>query len=146
MIKDKNKGHTREFKSDDPTTYLTNVEQQKNMLLDLVDDAKAKPKKKAMVPIEIPEILSVPRYPRDMSHTSFGRLGHIPTRHISTNVIGKHYTAPTESYNKRPQTPVGLSQRFTQDRLREGQILKQLDREMVSERKNSSVTTKEEND
>ena len=146
MIKDKNKGHTKEFRSDDPTSFLSHPEQQKAMLLDTITDAKAKPKKKAMVPIEIPEILSVPRYPRDMSHTSFGRLGHIPTRHISTNVIGKHYTAPTESYNKRPQTPVGLSQRFTQDRLREGQILKQLDREMVSERKNSSVTTKEEND
>ena len=45
-IKDKNKGHTREFKSDDPTTYLTNVEQQKNMLLDTIDDAKAKKIKK----------------------------------------------------------------------------------------------------
>ncbi len=38
----KSKGYTREFRSDDPTTYLTNVEQQKNMLLDTIDDAKAK--------------------------------------------------------------------------------------------------------
>ena len=42
----KSKGYTREFKSDDPSTYLTNVEQQKAMLLDTIDDAKAKKIKK----------------------------------------------------------------------------------------------------
>jgi len=43
----KNKHYTREFRSDDPSTYMTNVEQQKNMLLDTItiDAAKAKPKK-----------------------------------------------------------------------------------------------------
>ena len=39
-MKKKNKGYTREFRSDDPSTYLTNVEQQKAMLLDTIDDAK----------------------------------------------------------------------------------------------------------
>ena len=34
----KNKNYTREFRSDDPTTYLTNVQQQKNLLLDTIDD------------------------------------------------------------------------------------------------------------
>ena len=34
----KSKGYTREFRSDDPTTYLTNVQQQKNLLLDTIDD------------------------------------------------------------------------------------------------------------
>ena len=38
----KSKGYTREFRSDDPTTYLTNVQQQKNLLLDTIDDAKPK--------------------------------------------------------------------------------------------------------
>ncbi len=42
----KSKGYTREFKSDDPSTYLTNVEQQKAMLLDTIDDAKPKKIKK----------------------------------------------------------------------------------------------------
>ena len=42
----KSKGYTREFRSDDPTTYLTNVEQQKAMLLDTIDDAKPKKIKK----------------------------------------------------------------------------------------------------
>ena len=41
----KSKHYTREFRNDDPTTYLTDVEQQKNVLLDTLDDAEAKPKK-----------------------------------------------------------------------------------------------------
>ena len=108
--KDKNKGHTREFKSDDPTSFLSHPEQQKAMLLDTIDDAKVKPKIKKVEPIEMPEIISVPRS-RDMSNKYFGRLDQ-PIKKV-------------ESYNIRPQTPVGLSKRFTQDRLREGQILKQ---------------------
>ena len=36
----KSKGYTREFRSDDPSAYLTNVQQQKNLLLDTIDDAK----------------------------------------------------------------------------------------------------------
>ena len=38
----KSKGYTREFRSDDPSTYMTNVDQQKAMLLDTIDDAKPK--------------------------------------------------------------------------------------------------------
>ncbi len=34
----KSKGYTKEFKSDDPTTHLTDENQQKNMLLDMIDD------------------------------------------------------------------------------------------------------------
>ena len=134
MVKDKNKGHTKEFRSDDPSTYLTNVDQQKAMLLDTINDAKPKPKKKIMEPIEIPEILSVPR-PRDMSTRSFGRLGH--------------YTKLPESYNKGPETPVGLSKRFTQERLHEGKILKQLDKDMANDernRKNNKTTIGGDND
>ena len=127
--KDKNKGHTREFKSDDPTSFLSHPEQQKAMLLDTIDDAKVKPKIKKVEPIEMPEIISVPRS-RDMSNKYFGRLDQ-PIKKV-------------ESYNIRPQTPVGLSKRFTQDRLREGQILKQLDREMAIERERGQTTLKEE--
>jgi hypothetical protein len=32
----KNKNYTREFKSEDPSTYLSHVEQQKSMLLELI--------------------------------------------------------------------------------------------------------------
>ena len=118
-----NKGHTKEFRSDDPSTYLTNVDQQKSMLLDTIDDAKPKPKKKIVEPIEIPEIISVPRYRRASK-----LLGHAPME-----VLKKHYIEPT----------VGLSRGFTQDRIREGQILKELDKEMATERKNSSATNEE---
>jgi hypothetical protein len=34
----KNKGYTKQYRNDDPTTYLTNEDQQKNMLLDMIDD------------------------------------------------------------------------------------------------------------
>ena len=78
---------------------------------------KPKPKKKVMEPIEIPPIISVPRY-RGLSEM----LGH------DTQPIKK-----VESYNTRPET-AGLSQRFTQDKIHEGKILKQLDRELAIER------------
>ena len=42
----KSKGYTREFRSDDPSTYLSNVEQQKAMLLDTIDDEVNKKIKK----------------------------------------------------------------------------------------------------
>ena len=52
----KSKHYTREFRSDDPSTYMTNVEQQKNMLLDtMIDAAKAKKIKKINKWVE-PEI------------------------------------------------------------------------------------------
>ena len=54
-MKKKSKGYTKEFRSDDPSTYLTNVEQQKNLLLDTIDDAKAKKIKKINKWVE-PEI------------------------------------------------------------------------------------------
>ena len=83
---------------------------------------KPKAKKKVMEPIEIPPIISVPRYSnpglRDMSHTSFGRLGH----------------------SEEPEEAVGLSQEFTHAKIREGDILKQLDKEMTIERKNIETT------
>ena len=128
MVKEteKNKGHTKEFRSDDTSTYLTNVDQQKAMLLDTIDDAKAKPKKKVMEPIEIPPIISVPRY-----------------RHLDT-ITTKHYTKPPESNNRGPKTSIGLSKRFTQERLQEGKILKQIDKELAIERKNNQITNEGE--
>ena len=44
MYVSKSKQYTKEFKSEDPSTYLSNEEQQQNMLLDTVD-AKLKDKK-----------------------------------------------------------------------------------------------------
>jgi len=50
----KNKNYTREFKSEDPSTYLSHVDQQKSMLLDTIDDAK--PKKIKKIDYSEPEI------------------------------------------------------------------------------------------
>jgi len=41
----KNKSMVRQFRSDDPSTYLTNVEQQKAMLLQAIDTKQKKIKK-----------------------------------------------------------------------------------------------------
>ena len=64
-----------------------------------------KPKKRVVEPIKIPEILSVPR------------------------VQPIKQTEIQESYNTEP----GLSKRFTQDKMREAQISKQLDQELADE-------------
>ena len=48
----KKKSLVRQFRSDDPSTSLSNVEQQKAMLLETIDDAKPKKIKK----YEEPEI------------------------------------------------------------------------------------------
>ena len=45
----------KQFRNDDPTTYLTNVDQQKAMLLATIDDAKVKKIKKINKWVE-PEI------------------------------------------------------------------------------------------
>ena len=44
----KNKGYTKQYRNDDPTTHLTDVEQQKNVLLDTIDDAMERKKIKKM--------------------------------------------------------------------------------------------------
>ena len=109
----------KQFRSDDPSTYLSNEDQQKAMLLDTIGDAKQKPKKRVVGPIEIPEVLSVPRH-----------VGLLYGKKIGGMVSNTKLLS--ESYNTGPETE-GLSQRFTQDKLREGKILKQLDREMATE-------------
>ena len=43
---EKNKSLVKQFRNDDPSTYLTNVDQQKAMLLETIDDAKPKKIKK----------------------------------------------------------------------------------------------------
>ena len=84
---------------------------------------KPKPKKKVMEPIEIPPIISVPRH-------------HLP---IQKEERGQYKILPevNPGVGKSPEEPDGLSQRFTQRKLHEGKILKQIDKELTIERKNS---------
>ena len=51
----KNKGYTKQYRNDDPTTHLTNEDQQKNMLLDMIDDEVEKKVKKVKKNIEYVE-------------------------------------------------------------------------------------------
>jgi len=88
------------------------------------DEPKSKPKKKVMEPIEIPPIISVPRY---------------------TSPVQKHYIKPPESGNTGPVT-AGLSREFTQDKMREGKILKQLDRELANDARKNNQTANEGGD
>ena len=120
MIKNK-ESLVKQFRNDDPSTYLTNVDQRRK--IDMVKTEEIKePKKRVVEPVEIPEIISVPRY---------------------TSTVQKHYTELPESYNTRPVT-VGLSRGFTQEKIREGQILQELDREMVIESNNDQTTNEED--
>ena len=71
---------------------------------------EVKKKKTVVEPIEIPVNITIPHRPLDLS---------------------KHYYArPRKVIN-----PNGLSRAFTQDKLREGKILKQVDRELANDRK-----------
>ena len=79
-----------------------------------------KPKKKVMEPIEIGPIVSVPRY-EDYKKRR--------TRNT--------FEEPMEKHPGEPEIAVGLSQGFTQAKIREGDILKQLDKEMNNDRKNN---------
>ena len=121
MIKDSNlTGVIKQFSNLDPTSHLTDPEQRRKIDLIKTEEVK-EPKRKVVEPIEIPEIISVPR----------------------TRLTKK--TEVIES-NTRPQIPVGLSQRFTQDKIREAHILKQLDKELVNdERKNSEEQKRRRN-
>ena len=99
------------------------------------DEPKPKPKKKVMEPIKIPEIIPIPRY-RSLSE----RLGHAPNK-----VLEEHYIKPPESGNTGPVT-AGLSREFTQDKMREGKILKQLDRELANDARKNNQTANEGGD
>ena len=105
----------KQFRSEDPSTYLSNEDQMKGMLLATIEDKKEKAKKRVVEPLVIPEVLSVPR----------ARLTK------QTEVI--------ES-NRRPQPSLGLSREFTQDKIREGKILKQLDKDMANDERNRGRT------
>ena len=65
----KSKHYTREFKNDDPTTYLTDVEQQKNVLLDTItDDAMERKKIKKI------NKWTEPQLNKDLDHIADSRL------------------------------------------------------------------------
>ena len=63
----KNKQYTRNYRNDDPTTHLTDVEQQKNMLLDTINDAMKRKKIKKINKFVEPKM-------NDLDHIAESRL------------------------------------------------------------------------
>ena len=136
MIDDtKIKQHPREASPKQMADLLEKLERDRQMTGSDGRYDKPKPKKKVMEPIKIPEIIPIPRY-RSLSE----RLGRAPNKELE-----KHYTKPPESGNTRPVT-AGLSREFTQDKMREGKILKQLDRELANDARKNNQTANEGGD
>ena len=119
---DKNK-LTRQFRSEDPEPKATpeqvgrlaeNLEYMRQME---EKTEEVKKKKTVVEPIEIPVNITIPHRPLDLS---------------------KHYIRPKNvtprEPERKPVVPEGLSFRFTQDRLRRGEILKQVDEELANDR------------
>ena len=114
---DKNK-LTRQFRSENPEPKATpeqvgrlaeNLEYMRQME---GKTEEVKKKKTVVEPINIPVNLTIPHRPLDLS---------------------KHYYArPRKVIN-----PNGLSRTFTQDKLREGEILNQVEKEMANEKMNN---------
>ncbi len=93
----KNKGYTKQYRNDDPTTHLTNEDQQKNMLLDMIDDEVEKKVKKVKKNIEYvePEI--------DES------INQITERRVRFESLRNNITkAPPEIFEKNNSGLVGL--------------------------------------
>ena len=116
------KNLVREFRNDDHSTYLSNEDQKKAMLK---EDIKAKKieearKNKILVePIDIPKVKTTTYL--NLLH---GRQGG-----------GMISMPPSTLLNTNKEKPDGLSRTFTQRKLQEGKILKQVDRELANDRK-----------
>ena len=113
---DKNK-LTRQFRSENPEPKATpeqvgrlaeNLEYMRQME---GKTEEVKKKKTVVEPINIPVNLTIPHRRPDPP---------------------KHYARPRKVIN-----PNGLSRTFTQDKLREGEILNQVEKEMANERMNN---------
>jgi len=113
---DKNK-LTRQFRSENPEPKATpeqvgrlaeNLEYMRQME---GKTEEVKKKKTVVEPIEIPVNITIPHRRPDPP---------------------KHYARPRKVIN-----PNGLSRTFTQDKLREGEILNQVEKEMANEKMNN---------
>ena len=95
----KSKGYTREFRSDDPTTYLTNVQQQKNLLLDTIDDEVEKKVKEK-------KIKKINKYVEPEIDESINK---ITERRVRFESLRNNITkAPPEIFEKNNSGLVGL--------------------------------------
>jgi hypothetical protein len=115
------KNLVREFRNDDPSTYLSDEDQKKALLQ---EDIKAKKieearKNKILVePIDIPRVKSI-------AHLNL----------LYGKQRGGMISMPLSTLNTNKEKPDGLGRTFTQRKLQEGKILNQVDRELANDRK-----------
>jgi hypothetical protein len=96
---EKNKGYTKQFKSDDPTTYLTDENQQKNMLLDMIDDEVEKKVKEK-------KIKKINKYVEPQIDESINK---ITERRVRFESLRNNITkAPPEIFKKNNSGLVGI--------------------------------------
>ena len=110
------KNLVREFRNDDPTTHLTNEDQQKAMLQ---EDIKAKKIEEARKNKILVEPIDIPRV-KSMAHLNL----------LYGKQRGGMFSMPPSTLNTNKEKPDGLGRTFTQDKLREGEILNQLEKEI----------------
>ena len=116
------KNLVREFRNDDPTTHLTNEDQQKAMLQ---EDIKAKKIEEARKNKILVEPIDIPRV-KSMAHLNL----------LYGKQRGGMISMPLSTLNTNKEKPDGLGRTFTQRKLQEGKILNQVDKELANERMN----------
>ncbi len=117
------KSLVREFRNDDPTTHLTNEDQQKAMLQ---EDIKAKKIEEARKNKILVEPIDIPRV-KSMAHLNL----------LYGKQRGGMISMPLSTLNTNKEKPDGLGRTFTQRKLQEGKILNQVDKELANEKMNN---------
>ena len=110
------KNLVRQFSNDDPSTYLSNEDQKKAMLQ---EDIKAKRIEEARKNKILVEPIDIPRV-KSMAHLNL----------LYGKQRGGMFSMPPSTLNTNKEKPDGLGRTFTQDKLREGEILNQLEKEI----------------
>ena len=113
----------REFRNDDPSTYLSNEDQQKAMLQ---EDIKAKKIEEARKNKILVEPIYIPRV-KSIAHLNL----------LYGKQRGGMFSMPPSTLNTNKEKPDGLGRTFTQRKLQEGKILEQVDKELANEKMNN---------
>jgi len=117
------KNLVKEFRNDDPSTYLSNEDQKKVMLQ---EDIKAKKIEEARKNKILVEPIYIPRV-KSIAHLNL----------LYGKQRGGMISMPLSTLNTNKEKPDGLGKTFTQRKLQEGKILNQVDKELANEKMNN---------
>ena len=117
------KSLVRQFRNDDPSTYLSNEDQKKVMLQ---EDIKAKRIEEARKNKILVEPIYIPRV-KSIAHLNL----------LYGKQRGGMFSMPPSTLNTNKEKPDGLGRTFTQRKLQEGKILNQVDKELANEKMNN---------